>query len=171
MIKPFYKLLVKQLKFGKMDELKNIAPKLSEIKKENPFGVPPCYFDNFSARLQVKIEAERAIVYSPENRIIQFLKPALSLAASLALICLLAYFPLTYKNEQLADNTNQDTELTDETYISLFEGMDDNSLYELFSESVFYSDYSDDEFDEELLAYLSLNLSDYDIYNNMEFDF
>ena len=145
-----------------MDKLKKIAPKLSEIKKENPFGVPPRYFDNFSARLQIKIEAEKTILHSPKSRVIQFLKPVLSLAAGLALVFSLVYFPLkTYKNEQLANNTNQNDELTNENYISLLEGMDDNSFYALLSEPVI----SDDEYsDEELIAYLSSNISDYDIY-------
>ena len=149
-----------------MDELKKIAPKLSEIKKENPFGVPPHYFDDFSARLQMKIEAEKTVLPSPKNRIIQFLKPALSLAACFALVFLLVYFPLkTYKNGQLANNASQNSELTNDDYLSIVEGMDENSFYALLSEPVINNDYSDDE----LVAYLSSNVSDYDIY--MEIDF
>ena len=150
-----------------MDKLKKIAPKLSEIKKENPFGVPPRYFDNFSARLQIKIEAEKTILHSPKSRVIQFLKPVLSLAAGLALVFSLVYFPLkTYKNEQLANNTNQSDELIDEDYISLLEGIDDNSFYALLSEPVI----SDNEYsDEDIITYLSSNLSDYDIYREIGF--
>ena len=155
-----------------MDKLKKIAPKLSEIKKENSFGVPPYYFDNFSARLQTKIEAEKTILRSHKNRVIQFLKPALGIAASFALIVLLVYFyfPLkTYKNNQFADNTNQDIELTIDNYISLFEGVDDYSFYELLSEPVTNDEYNEEEIDEELITYLSLNMSDYDIYNEIDF--
>jgi hypothetical protein len=149
-----------------MDEFKKIAPKLSEIKKENPFGVPPHYFDDFSARLQMKIEAGKTVQHSPKNRIIQFLKPALGLAAGFALVFLLVYFPLkTYKNGQLTNNINQSNELTIDDYMSLLEGMDDNSFYALLSEPVTNSDYSDDE----LISYLSENVTDYDIY--MEIDF
>ena len=105
-----------------MDEIKKIAPKLSEIKKENPFEVPPRYFDDFSARLQMKIVAEKTIMHSPKNRFIQFLRPALGLAASLAIIFSLVYFPLkTYKNSLFSDNAYQNTELIDESYISLLE--------------------------------------------------
>lgn len=149
-----------------MDKLKEIAPKLSEIKKENPFGVPPNYFDDFSARLQIKIEAEKAVMYSPKSRVIQFLKPALALAAGLALVFFLVYSPLkTYKNNQLAGSTYLNTELTDESYISLLEGMDDNSFYALLSEPTINNEYSD----EELISYLSSSVSDYDIYR--EFDY
>lgn len=149
-----------------MDDLKNIAPKLSEIKKENPFVVPPRYFDNFSARLQIKIETETTIRHSPKKLVIQFLKPALGLAACLAIAVLLVYSPLkNYKNSQLANNTGPNTELTEENYISLLEGMDDDSFYEFISEPVINSEYND----EELVSYLSLTASDYDIY--MEIDF
>lgn len=149
-----------------MDDLEKIAPTLSEIKKEIPFRVPPHYFDDFSARLQMKIEAEKTVLPSPKNRIIQFLKPALGLAAGFALVFILVYFPLkTYKNGQLAQNTVQSNELTNDDYISLLEGMDDNSFYALLSEPVTNHEYSD----EELITYLSSNVTDYDIY--MEIDF
>ena len=77
-----------------MDELKEIAPKLSKMKQESPFGVPDNYFDDFSARLQMKIETEKTILPNQQNRIIQFLKPAIGLAASFALIFMLVYWPL-----------------------------------------------------------------------------
>ncbi len=153
-------------KNGQMDELKNIAPELSKIKKENPFGVPPHYFDDFSARLQMKIEAEKAVLPSPKNRIIQFLKPALSLAASFALIFLLVYFPLkTFNNAQLAENSDSDTELTNDDYLTLLEGMDENSFYALLNEPTSSDEFSDDE----LLNYLGSNVSDYDIYLETDF--
>ncbi|MDR2911622.1 MAG: hypothetical protein LBV47_09745 [Bacteroidales bacterium] len=150
-----------------MDDLKKIAPKLSEIKKENPFVVPPQYFDNFSARLQIRIEAEKvAAMPSRKKQIIYFLKPAFSLVAGLALIFLLVYFPLkNHKNGQLANNTNQNTELTDENYISLIEGIDEELLYAFINEPVINDEYSD----EELVSYLSSATSDFEIY--MEIDF
>ena len=149
-----------------MDNFKKITPKLSEIKKANPFVVPPRYFDDFSARLQVKIEAEKTIHYSPRSRVIKFLKPALAAAACLAVIFSVGYFTLkTYNNEQLAVNANQNIELTDDNYISLLEGIDDNSFYALLSEPVISNEYSN----EELISYLSSVVSDYDIY--MEIDF
>ena len=42
-----------------MDELKNIAPKLSRIKKDHPFEVPDHYFEDFRAGLQEKIKSHR----------------------------------------------------------------------------------------------------------------
>ena len=149
-----------------MDDLKKIAPKLSKIKKENPFVVPPQYFDSFSTRMQMRIEAEEAVVRSRKIRIIHFFKPALGLAASLALIFLLGYFYLnSHKNSQLADNTNQDTELTDENYSLLIEEIDEELFYAFINEPSINDEYSD----EELVSYLSQAVSDFDIY--MEIDF
>ena len=42
-----------------MDELKNIAPKLSRIKKDHPFEVPDHYFEDFRAGLQEKIQSHK----------------------------------------------------------------------------------------------------------------
>jgi hypothetical protein len=42
-----------------MDELKNIGPKLSRIKKDHPFEVPDHYFEDFRASLQEKIKSQK----------------------------------------------------------------------------------------------------------------
>lgn len=155
---------------GKMDELKEIAPELSKIKKETPFRVPENYFDDFSARLQMKIEAEKRILPNQPNRIIQFLKPAIGLAASFALIFMLVYWPLkSFTPEEVANNNTNATApvengITDLEYHSIIEGMDDNSFYALLEEPAQTVEISDDE----LLNYLSENVSDYDIYLGTE---
>jgi hypothetical protein len=149
-----------------MDELKEMAPKLSKMKKEIPFGVPEKYFDDFSARLQTRIEAEKKILPNQPNRIIQFLKPALGLAASFALIFMLVYWPLkSFTPTEVANNTSDTgNEITDTEYISMIEGMDDNSFYALLEEPAQTVELSDDD----LLNYLSSNISDYDIYMGTE---
>ncbi|HKI88473.1 MAG TPA: hypothetical protein VKA38_05550 [Draconibacterium sp.] len=148
-----------------MDELKEIAPKLSKIKKEIPFGVPENYFDDFSARLQMKIGAERITLPNQQNRIIQFLKPALGLAASFALIFMLVYWPLnSFTPTEVANSTNSGNEITDSEYRSMVEGMDENSFYTLLEEPAQTVQISDDD----LLNYLSASVSDYDIYMGTE---
>ena len=148
-----------------MDELKNISPKLSRLKKEVPFKVPDNYFDDFSARLQMKLEAEKKNVVTPKNRIVQFLKPALGLAASFALIFMLVYWPLkSFTPSQEATNDLQ-IEMPDSEYLNIVEGMDDNSFYALLEESAESVDLND----EELLSYVSANVSDYDIYLETDF--
>ncbi len=152
-----------------MDKLKENTPELSKLKKENPFRVPENYFDDFSARLQMKIEAEKKVVQAPKNRIIQFLKPAISLAASFALIFMLVYWPLrTFLPNQVAENNNIEIEITDEDsqFLNFLEGIDENSFYALLDEPA----VSDIEFsDEELLTYLSTNFSDYELYLETDF--
>ena len=54
-IKPFILLIVKlSVKMKVMDELKDIGPSLSNIKKDTPFTVPDGYFSNFQTRLDTE---------------------------------------------------------------------------------------------------------------------
>ena len=72
----------------KMDELKNIAPNLSNMKKDSPFRVPEDYFDNFAARLENKIQQEN----KPQHRSKLYLlrKPYLAVAATFAGLIIMA---------------------------------------------------------------------------------
>lgn len=149
-----------------MDELKNIAPELSQIKKENPFRVPNHYFDDFQARLQMKIEAEKEVVPVRKNPVIQFLKPALGLAASFALIFMLVYWPLKTFSPKIAENKTENSSASEkEEYLSMVENIDENSFYALLYEPSKKVDFSD----EDLMAYININATDYDIYQATEF--
>lgn len=146
-----------------MDELEKIAPELSKIKKENPFRTPENYFEDFSARLQIKLETEKEKGSTKtQSRIIQFLKPALGLAAGFALIFMLAYWPLTkLTSNQQAKNNSIQTDETDMIFISLVEGMDENSFFAMLGESESTGQLSDDD----LANYLSTNSTEYEIYS------
>lgn len=147
-----------------MDELKNIAPKLSKLKKENPFKAPDKYFDDFSARLQMKLEAEKKVVPQQKSRIIRFLKPAFGLAASFALIFMLVYWPLkTFMPSQVAEL--EDTiNYSDREFLNIVEGLDEISFFSLLEESNGTEDFTDDD----LIAYVSANFTDYEIFENIE---
>lgn len=149
-----------------MEEFNKVTPDLSKIKKENPFRAPDNYFDDFSARFQMKLEAEKAVLPNPKNRIIQFLKPALGLAASFALIFMLVYWPLKsfMPNQSVSDNS-VNYELNDNDYLTLLEGIDDNSFYALLEEPTTTTEFSDDD----LIDYISANLSEYEIYLRTDF--
>ena len=146
-----------------MDELEKIAPELSKIKKENPFRTPENYFEDFSARLQIKLETEKEKGSTKtQSRIIQFLKPALGLAAGFALIFMLAYWPLTkLTSNQQAKNNSIRTDETDMIFTSLVEGMDENSFFAMLGESESTGQLSDDD----LANYLSTNSTEYEIYS------
>ena len=148
-----------------MDELRKIAPELSKIKKENPFRVPENYFEDFSARLQMKLEEEKRGTTKNHSRIIQFLKPALGLAASFTLIFMLAYWPLKKlaPNQQASNNVT----VTDESemfFASLVEGMDENSFYAMLDDKNGTVQFSDDD----LANYVNTNSSEYEIYSETE---
>jgi hypothetical protein len=143
-----------------MNELEKNAPKLSKLKKETPFGTPDKYFDDFSARLHMRLEAEKKVIPNQQNPIIRFLKPALGLAASFALIFLLVYWPLkTFIPNQIEDQANV-PDINEMEYESLIEGIDENSFYALLDEPSGSDDFTDDD----LISYLSTNISEYDIY-------
>lgn len=152
-----------------MDNLRENTPELSKLKKGNPFKVPENYFDDFSARLQIKIEAEKKVVTAPKNRIIQFLKPAISLAASFALIFLLVYWPLKtfMPSSQVTENTTEIESYDSENqYLALLESIDENSFYTLLDEpNNTIVEFSDDE----LVNYINANISEYEIYLGTDF--
>jgi hypothetical protein len=147
-----------------MDELEKLGPELSKIKKENPFRVPENYFEDFSARLQIKLEAEKGGTTKNQSRIIQFLKPALGLAAGFALIFMLAYWPLkTFTPNQQASNISTQTDESEMFFASLVEGMDENSFYAMLDEPAASVQLTDDD----LANYVKTNSSEYEIYSEI----
>ena len=154
-----------------MKKIKNIAPELSKIKKELPFGVPENYFGDFSARLHHRLETEEQLLPQKQNRIIRFLKPALGLAASFTLIFMLVYWPVkTFLPNYLAKtNTYIESPSEENSYLSFIEKLDENSFFALLNEP-FASEETDnyDFNDDELLNFLSANVSDYEIYLQTE---
>ncbi len=147
-----------------MDELKNIAPELSKLKKENPFGTPKNYFDDFSARLHTELEKEKAAPAEPKSRLIQFLKPALGLAASFALIFLLVYVPLKTFIPSEVTQVAESSESSDSELLNIIEKLDENSFFTLLEESEEKEAFSD----EDLIAYVSSNFSDYEIFEKID---
>lgn len=145
-----------------MDELKNIAPELSKIRKENPFRVPDNYFENFSARLQERMETEKAGVPEKKNTIIRYLKPAIGLAAGFALIFTLSYWPLRMftPNEQAINSNSSNTE-SEMLYASWVEGIDVGSFYAMLDNPNGSVDFTDDD----LADFVNTNSSEYEIYS------
>lgn len=143
-----------------MDKLEKNAPKLSKLKKENPFGTPDKYFDDFSARLQMRLEAEKQVIPNQQNSIIRFLKPVFGLAASFTLIFILVYWPIkTFMPTQVTDKT-EFLNINDMQYRNNMESLDENSFYALLEESTNSTNFSD----EELISYVNTNVSEYEIY-------
>lgn len=150
-----------------MDELKNIAPELAKLRKEVPFRAPDGYFDDFSARLQMRIEAEKQAAAPRKTRFIQIFKPALGLAASFALIFLLVYVPLkTFMPAQ--ENTIAESVITtdnvDPNLVNVIEHLDESSFFNLLDDDSDQTEFTEDE----LTMYVSANFNDYEIYENLD---
>ena len=146
--------------------MNNISPKLAKLKKENPFGTPDKYFDDFLPQLQMKLEAEKQLVPPQQNRFIRFLKPAFSLAASFALIFMLVYWPLNnFMSNQSAEN-HIEQDMDDMEYLNMVEGIDENSFYALLEEPNTSTEFTDAD----LESYLVANVSEYEIFNETSFN-
>ena len=154
-----------------MDELNKIAPETSKIKKDLPFNVPTHYFDDFSARLHHRLQAEQDFRSHKKPGIIRYLKPALGLAASFILVFLLVYWPIKSFLPQYIASTQTiiQHETEEDHYFPSFENIDENSFFALILETFNGADVPKQELnEEELLNYLSANISDYEIYLHTE---
>jgi hypothetical protein len=149
--------------FLEMDDFKNIAPKLSEVKRENPFSVPQNYFDDFNSRLYAKIEAGETV--KKPKVYIRYLRPIIGIAAGLALIITLVYGPINRtKNGQTADIGLYSSDSSSESdLLSMIGNIDDNSLL-----AIMENNQKDEPIGkEEIVDYLSSNMSSYEIYLNL----
>lgn len=144
-----------------MNNRDNISPKLANLKKDLPFKVPQKYFDDFPARMQYRLEQEKQAQSKSKTRIIDFIKPALSLAAGFAAIFILVYWPIkTINNKQSVSNTTNFIEhVVSDDYTNLFEMFDEETFYALLEKEP-NGQYLETE---TLVAYLTKNFSEYDI--------
>lgn len=145
-----------------MHNQEDTPKKLSEIRKENPFRVPGNYFDDFQARMQLRIEQEMQPEMKKPVRVIELLKPALSLAASFAAVFMIVYLPISsIQKRQLAnDSPSGEVQIYPDDYTYLIESMDENTFFALFNNG----DSDEIPADESITEYLAANYSDYDIF-------
>lgn len=146
------------------DELKNIAPELSKLKKEKAFRTPENYFDDFAARMHTKIELEKQPAPEKKPRVIQLLKPILGLAASFAIIMMLVYVPLKTFLEPEINGIAETVESEDADFLNVMEELDEQSFFAALDATE-----TDEEFtDTELVAFVNANFTDYEIYANLD---
>ena len=74
----------------KQDE--NIENLFGNVGNKQPFRVPENYFETFADRIKARIEEEELPVR--KKTLYFYLKPAMSMAASIALVMLLVYVPI-----------------------------------------------------------------------------
>jgi len=146
-----------------MNRNENIKVPLKGSQGENPFKVPEGYFDSLQDRIEARIEAEETTL-TKKQQVLRILKPVLTMAASFALAFLLLYYPIRrlipeYIESHQATNTN-DMPTDEDILIGL---MDDTFFYESLNEEPNTSTSNN----EEVLAYLSVEMSDYEVLNEL----
>jgi hypothetical protein len=144
-----------------METSDNISKKLTEAGQELPFTVPHRYFDDFPARLQARLDQEthKSTVVS-HMRWIDYLKPAMGLAAAFAAVFLLVYWPAKLITNQESLSAKSSVNGYDENLINLVEHVDDNTFFSLLEGTSSNVKLNADE----LENYIASNYSEYDIY-------
>ena len=139
----------------------NTSYQMREAGKQLPFSVPKGYFDDFPARMQARLDQENhPSVTVTSLRWIDYLKPALGLAAAFAAVFLLVYWPAKMiTNQDLLSVQSQVTGY-DESLINLVEQVDDNTFFSLLEGNNNNVKLDADEIE----TYIASNYSDYDIY-------
>jgi hypothetical protein len=151
-----------------MYKKENIESDFSERSKSNPFRTPEGYFDTVEDRIMGAItHSEKPKHNSPQ--IIRFLKPALTLAASLAMVYFMVYFPVNY----LKTKSTAQTEVTDSANSDIFDAyslsfslIDDNTLVNtIYSED---ANPNSNINSDDMLAYISSGMNDIEIYSEIQ---
>jgi hypothetical protein len=80
-------------------------------------------------------------------------------------VVLLVYWPIKkFMNNEIAENIDTETVFSDEIYVSMVESIDEEAFLDLLETEETVDDFSD----EELINYLSANVTDYEIYMEIE---
>jgi len=153
-----------------MNKEDNIEPEFMKRPKESPFRTPDHYFDSIEDRVMgaIKEEAKRKTTFT-SGKIFRLLKPVMGIAASLTILYLLAYYPIKYFSpKSIVKLETIDTTINDEldAYSLNLSLIDENSLVkELFSDTTTTQAQINPD---EVLAYLSTEMTDLEIYNEMQ---
>ena len=148
------------------EKKKHIEDEPGFPKMETGFGVPEGYFESFGERLKIRMEEVQQS--SLPRGILFYLRPALGLAASLAIILTICLHPLGFKQPALLSKMQSSTDLSTEDQIDELS----NTYASLVTDGQFFFALKEmDEYDasriskDELADYLVTNCSDFEILN------
>lgn len=153
-----------------MYEEENIESEFMKRLKKNPFQTPDHYFDSIEDRVMGTIEYEKKKKSaSSSSKAFRLLKPILGLAASFALVYVLAYYPIKYLTPKvMVKSETTDTTSNDSLHNYAFNISfgDENSLVN----AIFGDETADSAKvnSDELLAYLSSDMNDLEIYSEIQ---
>lgn len=151
-----------------MNKKNKIEPDFLKRSAKNPFRTPEGYFDSMEDRIMERIK-HTAKPETNSASIIRWLKPAFGLAASLLLVALLVYSPIQTRLSNDKSKTevaqSSSTDLLD-SYSFNLGSVDDNVL----ANAIFTDEPIDTSAnrEDELLAYLASNLTDVEIYSEIQ---
>ncbi len=142
-----------------MRSFEEIPHKLREADRNLPFRVPGHYFDDFPARLQSRLDQETSPGAGKRLRMIDYLKPALGLAAAFASVFLLVYFPARLVTHSVTMAQRSGTSDEDKI-INLVEQVDDHTFFTLLENGT-----TEEKIDgPDIESYIAANYSDLDIF-------
>lgn len=120
--------------------------RLTDIGNDNLFRVPDGYFDNLEDQIMNAIEAQE-----PKHKgLFFYLKPAIGIAASFAVVFLLAYPIKTLNKNKEAKNDSHTEVVMDEYILAHFSS--ENELIEMINNEEVNEPISDYEIEAVLLA-------------------
>jgi len=153
-----------------MHEEDNIEPEFLKRPKKNPFRTPDNYFDSIEDRAMETIKQEaKNKTASRSGKIFQLLKPVLAIAASIAFIYILTFYPTNYFSpKSIVTSEATDTTSPDmmDAYLLNLSLIDDNSLAEAIIDDEITTPAEINK--DEVLAYLSTEMTDFEIYSEMQ---
>lgn len=150
-----------------MYEEENIVPEFMKRGKPSPFRTPDHYFDSIEDRIMGEIKRAKKN-RTTSAKIFRLLKPALGLAASLTVIYLLVYYPISNLpkatlNSEISASGFSST--IDDSSLN-FSSIDENTLVNaIFSDET--SNVSEINPDD-MLAYLSSGMNEVEIYSEIQ---
>lgn len=153
-----------------MYEEENIEPEFLKQLKKNPFKTPENYFDTIEERVMQSIKQENKKKHSGNTgKVLLFLRPALAVAASLGILFMLVYYPVTHLSQKEIAKVKVTDTITPDTmdaYALSFSLVDENSLINtiITEEKAALEEINPDE----VLAYLSSDMNDIEIYSEIQ---
>ena len=153
-----------------MYEEENIEPEFLKQLKKNPFKTPDNYFETIEERVMQSIKQEsKQKNKSNTGKVLLFLKPALAVAASLGIVFMLVYYPVSYFSQKEVAKVNVTDTITPDSmdaYSLSFSLVDENSLINTIinEDKAAVEQINPDE----VLAYLSSDMNDIEIYSEIQ---
>lgn len=145
-------------------EEENIEPEFMKRPGTNPFRTPEGYFDSIEDRIMKEIQLPEK-KKTNSTKILRILKPVLGIAASLALVYLLANYPFTKNTINSEMSSAVASSMIDDSTFN-FALIDESTLV-----NAIFSDDNNTDTDinpDEMLAYLSSGLNEIEIYSEIQ---